>query len=117
MKKIRQLINRAKSIIDYQKAVKMADTEHAKDGERYYVLGGSTDGMLLVMNRSTLKKLKKEGRIDYSISVLTLEKKSFYHTPYSNGTGELTPADIVYKRKQFFRWRAACYERCRRLKK
>ena len=94
----------------------MADEYHAQDGQRYYVVAGATDGRLLVIDRSRLRELKKAKRIDYSITVKSLEEKCFYHTPYANGDGQLTKEDIAIKREDFFNWREACYDRSAKIK-
>lgn len=107
----RKIINRCKSTIDYTNAVKMADEYHANDGCRYYVVAGSTNGRLLVMDRSRFRLLKKKNRLDYSITLQALEEKAFYYTAHGNGTGMLSPEDIKAKRRDYYKWRESCYER------
>lgn len=114
--KFQSIIVRCKSTIDYCNAVKMADEYHARDGQRYYVVAGATDGLLLVMDRSRFRALKKANRLDYSITLQSLAEKSFYYTAHGNGSGALTKAGIAEKRRDFYHWRQACFERRQRAK-
>lgn len=115
-RKIQSLIVRCKSTIDYCNAVKMADEYHARDGQRYYVVAGATDGRLLVMDRARFRALKKANRLDYSITLQSLTEKSFYFTAHGNGTGALTKEGIAEKRRDFYRWRQSIFEQRQKVK-
>lgn len=114
--KLQSLIVRCKSTIDYTNAVRMADDYHARDGQRYYVVAGATDGRLLVMDRARFRMLKKKNMLDYSITLQSLVEKSFYFTAHGNGSGILTKADVDAKRRDFYRWRQEIFERRQKTK-
>lgn len=86
-------------------AVRQADKAHRESGKRYYVMPTSgTSGQLVIMDRSNFRKLKQKHYINYNTFVRDLEIWCFYCTPYNNGTGKLSSAVMVLKRKQYYLW-------------
>lgn len=79
----------------YREAVKQADKEHAKTGERYYVMPATVSEAsasaikLLIMNRKTFRKLKQKHYISQIATQRDLLNECFYCTPYRDGNGYL----------------------------
>lgn len=91
--------------VKIKRAIALADESHAKDGQRYYVMP-TAEGKLIVMNRKSFRKLKLKKYISYKAMVADLEKESFYHTPYGNGTGAITDDTFKRKQKEYMFWYA-----------
>lgn len=84
-------------------AVKMADEQHAKDGDRYYVVP-STNGQLLVMDRKNFKKMKQKGYIDKKVNLNDLRRSAFYYTPYPNGSDAMNEALKKEGAEMYYAW-------------
>ena len=84
-------------------AIRMADEQHAKDGDRYYVVP-STNGQLLIMDRKNFKKLKQKGYINRGETLNNLRRGAFYYTPYNNGTDAMTSQDRKEHAELYYMW-------------
>lgn len=88
-----------------REAMRQADKAHREKGQRYYVMPTSgVSGQLVIMDRANFRKLKQKHYVNYNTFVRDLTIECFYCTPYRNGTGELSPAAIALKRKQYYLW-------------
>ena len=97
------ILKKLKAILQYRKIVSIAEEEHAKTGDRYYAIP-TTGGNIQVVNRRTFRILKHKHYIPHKANVIAMEKESFYHTSYSNGTGGLSDVIKDLKKRQFFSW-------------
>lgn len=97
------LFKKIKAVLQYRKMVSIADMEHYKDGDRYYAIP-TTGGNIQVVNRRTFRTLKHKKYIPHKANIIAMEKESFYHTSYANGTGKLSPVIIDLKKRQFYDW-------------
>lgn len=84
-------------------AIHMANTAHGQDGQRYYILPDAND-RLIILTRSSFRKLKKQGLIDRRANINDIVRESFYFTPHANGTGSLSPAAQKAKRKMYMQY-------------
>jgi hypothetical protein len=84
-------------------AIIMADEQHAKDGDRYYVVP-TTDGTLLVVDRKNVKVLKRKHYIGKNVVMNDIIHESFYYTPFANGRDTLTPAQRQAKANAYYAW-------------
>lgn len=99
------IFKKIKASLRLREAVRKADKAHSENGQRYYVMPTSgTSGQLVIMDRNNFRKLKQKHYINYNTFVRDLEVECFYCTPYRNGMGELHPAVIAKKRKQYYSW-------------
>lgn len=73
-----------------KKACKEANSKFKHYGDRFYVLG-NTDRKLYVLNKRMFKAMRADGYIHGDMFVRDMEEQCFYHTPYRNGHGQLTP--------------------------
>lgn len=93
----------------YRKAVKMADEQHEKDGDTYYVIDHLFKGqMLSVVNRRTFRMMKHDAQRwtnpnyemyyskDYNISLV--KEGCWYRTADRSGNGALSARDIEVRR-------------------
>lgn len=96
-------IKRLKAKIKLKKAIMLADEKHAQTGERYYVMP-SLDGMLLVMDRKSFRKMKMKHYITKDAKVADMVRESFYFTPYGNGSCAITGVQMERKRNEYFFW-------------
>lgn len=87
----------------YREAVKKADKEHLKTGERYYVMP-STSGKLIIMDRLNFRGLKKKHYVSHNAKVRDLVNECFYLTPYRNGDGYLDDKGRKIKLALYFSW-------------
>lgn len=113
------MFEKIKRMIDthrYKMAVKKANNIFVESGERQYILL-QTDGELVVLNRPLFRKMKEEGRIPADTTIATLERECLYHTPYRNGSGEISKAKIKRKLEHYLRWKEADRQHKARLKK
>lgn len=91
--------------LKFNEAVRKANNEHAKTGNRYYVMRTSgTSGQLIIMDRKNFRLLKQKRYISNKVFVRDLEKECFYCTPYKNGSGELPPKIYEFKKQCYFNW-------------
>lgn len=91
---------------DYLKlrgAILIADEQHAKDGDSYYVVP-STDGTLLIMDRKNFKKLKQKGYIAKGESLGNLRRTAFYYTPYADGSDAMTKEIRRERAELYYMW-------------
>ena len=89
-------------------AIQTADEQHAKDGDRYYVLP-STDGKLLIIDRKDFKLLRRKHYIRQGTNLNDLRRCAFYYTPYPDGKDAITP-DICRERADlYYQWCNAVY--------
>lgn len=96
----------------FREAVKKADTAHAVNGHRYYVLPADDKSLkLIVMDRQNFRRLKTKKYINQNARVFHLVNESFYFTPYANGTGCLSAYDKVRKKELYYQWVDACRKR------
>lgn len=84
-------------------AKRMADEQHAKDGDRYYVVP-NTKGQLLVMDRKNFKKLKQKGYIDRGTTLNDIRRGAFYYTPYANGSDAMNKALQKEGAEMYYAW-------------
>lgn len=86
-----------------RKAIQLADEQHAKDGDRYFVIP-STDGTLLIMDRKNFKGLKRKKYIGKNVTLHDMYRECFYYTPYTNGNDALTPEVRKAKANSYYAW-------------
>ena len=87
-----------KAIIQYHRAVLLANSMHRRTGKRYYVVS-TVNRRLVVGDRKGLRdmdyrqrKAKGTFRGAKNLSVQRLEHSSFYYTPYSDDEkGKILP--------------------------
>lgn len=97
------IITYLRTILRLKYAIDRADEAHQKTGDRYYVLPGPND-KLIILNRRQFRSLKKQGRISHRARILDLQKECFYCTPYQNGVGALSPHIRQLKRKMYLEY-------------
>lgn len=96
-------IRHFKDYLRLRAAIRTADEQHAKDGDRYYVVP-SLDGQLLIMDRKNFRKMKRKHYIDQKATLNDLRRECFYHTPYANGT-DFMPAYVRKERAEsYYAW-------------
>ena len=79
-------MNIFKKLVAYTRwyyAIKKADSEHERTGERYYVIAGNGKD-LVITNRRVFRKLKQKGYISRQANVNDMIRECFYFTPYNN---------------------------------
>ena len=99
-------INWYRYLRDYlrlREAIRMADEQHAKDGDRYYVIP-STDGTLLIMDRKNFRGMKRKHYIGKNVTLNDLQREAFYYTPYANGRDGLTPEACQERANAYYAW-------------
>lgn len=74
------IIRYIKAQLNYINAVRTADEQHSKTGERYFVLP-ERKGKLWVTDKRTFRKLKAKGYFKKSLKVKDLYGGCFYATP------------------------------------
>lgn len=97
-------MNIFKKLVAYTRwyyAIKKADSEHERTGERYYVIAGNGKD-LVITNRRVFRKLKQKGYISRQANVNDMIRECFYFTPYNNGDGFITKEYLVKKRKLYY---------------
>jgi len=97
-------MNIFKKLVAYTRwyyAIKKADSEHERTGERYYVIAGNGKD-LVVTDRRVFRKLKQKGYISRQANVNDMIRECFYFTPYKNGDGFITKEYLTRKREQYF---------------
>jgi len=104
------IFKKIKASLTFHEAVRKAEKAHADDGNRYYVMP-SAEGKLLIMDRENFRILKHKHYIDSKAKVKDLVNECFYHTPYSNGKGEIDPFALEFKRQQFLAWYEMTHKR------
>ena len=91
---------------DYLKlreAIIMADEQHAKDGDCYYVIP-SLDGTLLIMDKKNFKRLKLKHYIPKDATIQHLRQECFYHTPYADGSYRLDAFNRKRLADNYYAW-------------
>ena len=99
-------INWYRYLRDYlrlRKAIQMADEQHAKDGDRYYVMP-TTDGNLLIVDRKNFRGMKRKHYIGKNVTLNDINRECFYHTPHANGTGAITPDERKARANSYYAW-------------
>lgn len=105
------VFRKLKAYLRFYEAVIMANSAHAKNSQRYYVVSGSSDNVnLMVVDRQNFRILKRKHYISDKATMRDLKAESFYYTPYSNGYGGLTPEQCKLKREQYYSWCNAIYQ-------
>lgn len=97
-------MNIFKKIVAYTRwyyAIKKADSEHERTGDRYYVIAGNGEN-LVVTDRRVFRKFKQKGYISRQANVSDMLRECFYFTPYRNGDGFITKEYLDKKRKQYY---------------
>lgn len=97
------VFKKLRAYLRYREAVRKADEAHEKNGERFYVMPG-VKNTILIMDRYNFRKLKHKGYISHKASVTDLEKECFYATPYKNGSAKMPTSVIELKKKQYYAW-------------
>lgn len=93
----------------FREAIRKADKAHADDGNRYYVMP-SSEGKLLIMDKTNFRILKRKHYISQKATVQDLLNECFYFTPYRNGDCAITPEILEIKRRQYSSWCRAIYK-------
>lgn len=96
-------IQHFRDYLKLREAIIMADEQHAKDGDCYYVIP-SLDGKLLIMDRKNFKRLKLKHYIPKDATIQQLRKECFYHTPYADGSYCLTPFHRKQLAQNYYAW-------------
>lgn len=97
----------AKAYLRYTEAVRKAEEQHAKDGERYYVMPMiGRKKTLLILDRRNFRKLKRKGYITPQATIYTLDRECFYATSYRDNKGTYTKEIIKLKKQQYYDWYA-----------
>ena len=96
-------IRHFKDYLRLRAAIRTADEQHAKDGDRYYVVP-SLDGQLLIMDRKNFKALKLKHYIEKKVTLNDLRRECFYHTPYSNGTDVMPDEVRKLRAASYYAW-------------
>lgn len=90
-------------------AINMADEQHAKDGDCYYVMP-STDGTLLIMDRKNFRALKRKHYVGQNITLNDLKRECFYRTSYAGGRDPLSVDDRQAKANSYYAWASFCHK-------
>lgn len=91
------VFKKLRAYLRYREAVRKAEEAHEKNGERFYVMPG-VKNTILIMDRYNFRKLKHKGYISHKASVTDLEKECFYATPYKNGSAKM-PTSVIELKK------------------
>lgn len=81
------------------RAIRIAETQHAKDGQRYYVIQGEGKN-LVIINRYMMRKLRSKGAMNKNVRVINLRQECFYCTEDRSGR-RLHEKILKLKRKQY----------------
>ncbi len=101
-----RMYNFIRHFVDYlklRKAINLADEQHQKDGDRYYVLP-SMDGKLVVTDRKNFRLLKRKHYIPADVTLNQIRRECFYHTPYANGTDRMPAVIRKQRAENYYMW-------------
>ncbi len=101
------IFRKIRAYLRLREAIRRADDAHEQTGDRYYVMPNGKSEKLIIVNRTNFRKLKQKGYINRMVYVKDLERESFYHTPYKNGTGMLDFWQKEQKRDEYYHWIAS----------
>lgn len=99
-------IQHFRDYLKLREAIIMADEQHAKDGDCYYV-APSLNGQLIIMDRKNFRRLKRKHYIPQNATIQHLRRECFYHTPYSDGSYRLSAADRKILAENYYAWAAS----------
>ncbi len=102
-----KLFYRFVDYLRYQTAIERAESEHNKQGKRFYVMPvtESKTPKLIIMDRKNFRMLKSKKYIDHKACLHTLMQESVYFTAHGNGSGFL---DEEGKRKKYALYKSYC---------
>lgn len=91
--------------LHYWTAVNIADKSYRKYRHRFFVLPG-TNGDLLVSDRKNFRGLRRKNWVRNAdkLNMIQVVEKSFYYTPYADGTGHITGTEMKAKRHDYYNW-------------
>lgn len=91
--------------LHYWTAVNIADKSYRKYRHRFFVLPG-TNGELLVSDRKNFRGLRRKNwvRNADNLNIIQVVEKSFYYTPYADGTGHITGTEMKAKLHDYYDW-------------
>lgn len=84
-------------------AIKMADTAHERDGDRYFVMPDHRD-RLIIMRRKTMRKWRRHGIMSSDVKMDNMMCESFYFTPDRGESHGLSPAAREAKRLMYLEY-------------
>ena len=91
----------------YNQAVKLADENHARSGERFYVMPAA-DCKLIVVDRKNFRIMKQKSYYTHKANVIDLIRESFYFTPYRDESRRISPDDAQRKLSEYYAWCNQC---------
>lgn len=97
------IIRYIKAQLNYINAVRTADEQHSKTGERYFVLP-EKKGKLWVTDKRTFRKLKAKGYFKKSLKVKDLYGGCFYATPGRLGNDGMPDNLQKMYKKLYIQW-------------
>ena len=98
------ILKKFKAYLQLRDAVQKADSAHAKNGARYYVVNGA-NGKLVVMDRKNFRLLKRKHYIDSDVTMNDLALGCFYYTPQRDGSGCISNSEAIIRRVKYFDWK------------
>lgn len=94
-----------KAYLRLREAIKKADAAHAANGQRFYVIPAQ-DRQLVVIDKQNMKRLRQKHYLHPNFTTHDLIRTCFYHTPYSNGEGAISPLQANLRRSFYYKWYA-----------
>lgn len=91
--------------LHYWTAANLADKSYRKYRHRFFVLPG-TNGELLVSDRRNFRGLRRKHWVKNAdnLDIRQVVEKSFYHTPYADGSGHMTGTETKAKLHDYYNW-------------
>ena len=106
------IFTRLKAYLRFKEAMRQADAQLVKTGQRHYVLPGKFCD-LFICDRHNFRGLRLKHYITNSHAKMAeVVRECFYHTPYKSGTGAMEMEDLEKRWERYYVW----YERERRRK-
>lgn len=91
--------------LHYWTAVNIAEKSYKKYRHRFFVMPG-TNGELLVSDRKNFRGLRRKHWVKNAdrLDIRQVVEKSFYYTPYADGTGHMTGTEMDAKLHDYYNW-------------
>ena len=91
--------------LHYWSAVNIASRSYRKYHRRFFVIPG-TNGDLLVCDRKNFRGLRAKHWVKNAngLNMKQVADKSFYYTPYADGTGYITATEKKQRLHDYYNW-------------
>ena len=99
-----KIFKKLTAYLKLRKAIIMAEEEHVKTGNRYYVAPSEHKGriVLLIVDKHEFKKLKRKHYIDRKANLHDLENECVYCTAYADGKRALSEEVKIAKKERYY---------------